>query len=72
MANVEGAAPFLPDSVRGRVVALAGAVSFLLLIASLKWAHHWGLVADTLVFAWAMTTLFTVVMGVWTLRSRRP
>jgi hypothetical protein len=52
-----------PARVSPRVTALLGATSFLLLIASFMWAHHWGPVADSLVAAWAVTTLASLRYG---------
>jgi hypothetical protein len=39
-----------------------------LLAASIKWAHHWGVQADTLVACWGVTT----VGALWfSIRARR-
>lgn len=35
------------------------------------WAHHWGPLADTLVAAWALTTLGALVVSVQVLSSYR-
>jgi hypothetical protein len=41
-----------------------GVLSVALLAASVVWAHHWGAVADTLVAAWAVTTLGALVVSI--------
>jgi hypothetical protein len=40
-----------------------------LLGASFVWAHHWGPTADTLVVAWAVATVGSLVVSTWVLRS---
>jgi hypothetical protein len=54
---------------RPRTVALLGVASVLLLVASLRWAHHWGLLTDTLVVAWATATLGALIGSVRLMRS---
>jgi hypothetical protein len=54
---------------RGRVGAILGVSSALLLYASLRWAHHWGPVADSIVAAWAITTIGAFAVSVWSLRT---
>lgn len=41
-----------------------------LLAASFVWAHHWGTVADTLVIAWALATLGSLVVSIQFLRDK--
>jgi glutaminase len=41
-----------------------------LLGASFVWAHHWGVLADTLVAAWAAATLAALVISTGLLRSQ--
>jgi hypothetical protein len=41
-----------------------------LLGASLRWAHHWGPVADTIVVAWALATLGSLVTSTRVLMYR--
>ena len=41
----------------GMATAILGAVSALLLAASLRWAHHWGPTAYLIVAGWAGATL---------------
>jgi hypothetical protein len=41
----------------------------VLLAASLVWAHHWNVRADTIVAAWALTTLAAVWFSVRSLRA---
>ena len=60
----------LPEPVwRGRAGGALGLVSAALLLASLRWAHHWGLVADTLVAAWTLATIGALLISVWSLRT---
>jgi hypothetical protein len=50
--------PTMPaDGVESRLAALLGVASVALLAAALRWAHHWGPVADSIVAAWAAATL---------------
>ena len=46
-------------------------MSVALLLASFRWAHHWGLVADTIVSAWALTTIGALFFSFWSLRTSR-
>jgi hypothetical protein len=41
----------------GRIPLALGIASVTLLAAALRWAHHWGPLADTIVIAWAASTL---------------
>jgi hypothetical protein len=52
---------------RGRVGALLGVSSALLLVAAFRWAHHWGPLADAIVAAWAFTTLGALGVSTWSL-----
>ena len=64
--------PGLEEPVwRGRVGGALGLVSLALLLASFRWAHHWGPVADTIVGAWALTTIGAILISVWSLRTSR-
>ena len=47
-----------------------GILSLIFLVASLRWAHHWGPVAYTIVFAWAATWIGGFVVSVWALRRK--
>jgi hypothetical protein len=47
-----------------------GVLSVALLAASFVWAHHWGTVADTLVAAWALATLGSLVVSIRFLRDK--
>lgn len=48
----------------GRLPAAFGIASVVLLAAAFRWAHHWGVVADTIVAAWAGATLGGLVLGI--------
>lgn len=50
-------------SKRGPVAAILGVLSVALLGASFVWAHHWGVLADSLVIAWAIATLGSLVVS---------
>lgn len=49
---------------------MLGVLSVALLGASLRWAHHWGPLADTIVAAWAAATVGSLVMSTLLLRSQ--
>jgi hypothetical protein len=51
------------------VAATLGVLSVALLGASFVWAHHWGVQADTLVAAWAVATIGSLVAAIWLLRD---
>jgi len=51
------------------VAATLGVLSVALLGASFVWAHHWGAQADTLVAAWAVATIGSLVASIWLLRD---
>ena len=55
MIDAVAGAPAGPK--RSPVAAGLGILSVALLGASLRWAHHWGPLADTIVAAWAVATL---------------
>ena len=55
---------------RSPVAAALGVLSVGLLGASFVWAHHWGVLADTLVAAWAAATLGSLVVSTALLRSQ--
>jgi hypothetical protein len=46
-----------PEDMDRRLAPALGAASLLLLAAAFRWAHHWGLVADSIVIAWVVATL---------------
>lgn len=56
-------------SPTARLAGLLGVGSAALLGAAVRWAHHWGVVADSLVAAWAFTTIGALTMSVWSLRT---
>jgi hypothetical protein len=56
---------------RGRTAGAVGVASALLLYAAFRWAHHWGLIADTIVAAWAITTLAAFALSIWSLRTSK-
>jgi hypothetical protein len=47
-----------------------GLLSVALLAASFVWAHHWGTLTDTLVAAWAVATLASLVVSIQFLRDK--
>ena len=49
---------------RGPGAAVLGVASVALLAAALRWAHHWSAVADTLVAAWAVSTVLALVASI--------
>jgi hypothetical protein len=51
----------------GRAGGALGLASAALLAAAAIWAHHWGLVADTIVAAWGLATLGSVAASGWAL-----
>ncbi len=51
------------------MAATLGVLSVALLGASFVWAHHWGAQADTLVAAWAVATIGSLVASIWLLRD---
>jgi hypothetical protein len=64
--------PGLREPVRrGQAGGILGLASVVLLAASVRWAHHWGLVADTIVSAWALATIGALSVSVWSLRTSR-
>jgi hypothetical protein len=56
---------------RGRTGAVLGLTSAALLLASLRWAHHWGPLSGAIVAAWALATIAALVVSVWSLRTSR-
>jgi hypothetical protein len=67
MIEAGATAPVTPR--RSSVAAALGALSVALLGASLRWAHHWGPLADAIVAAWVMATLGALVFSVLLLTS---
>jgi len=55
----------------GRIGGTAGLVSLALLAASIKWAHHWGVRADLLVFGCGVTTVGALSFSVRARRASR-
>lgn len=51
--------------------AVLGLTAMALLLASFRWAHHWGLLSGAIVAAWALTTIAALVVSVWSLRTSR-
>ena len=51
------------------MAATLGVLSVALLGASFVWAHHWGVQTDTLVAAWAVATIGSLVASIWLLRD---
>ena len=49
-----------------------GVASAALLAASIRWAHHWGATADTVVAAWALTTCAALVSSILALKANPP
>jgi hypothetical protein len=52
-----------PDDPQARLAAVLGAASFVLLFASLRWAHHWSPVSIAIVAAWAFATAGAVTLS---------
>jgi hypothetical protein len=46
-------------------------VSAALLLASFRWAHHWGPVADTIVASWAFALIGAFFFSIWSLGTSR-
>ena len=55
-----------------RAAAITGVASVLLLAAAVRWAHHWGPLADTIVFAWALATCVALPCSILALKSSPP
>lgn len=53
-----------PARARGPGAAALGLASIALLAAAIRWAHHWGPVADAIIAAWAVATLLSLVASV--------
>ena len=67
MIDASATAPETPK--RSRVAATLGVLSVALLAASFVWAHHWGVLTDTLVVAWGVATLGALVVSIHFLRD---
>jgi hypothetical protein len=52
---------------RAPAAAALGILSVALLGASLQWAHHWGTLADTIVIAWGLATVGSLVLSLQSL-----
>ncbi|HMI98796.1 MAG TPA: hypothetical protein VK488_03085 [Gaiellaceae bacterium] len=64
--------PGLEEPVRrGKAGGGLGLISVVLLLAAFQWAHHWGTLADSIVSAWALTTIGALLVSVWSLRTSR-
>jgi hypothetical protein len=59
---VDVAAETRPGDSRAPATAALGAASFLLLFASLRWAHHWSPLSVLIVAAWAICTVGAVTL----------
>jgi glutaminase len=55
---------------RSPLAAALGVLSVGLLAAAFVWAHHWGTLADTVVAAWALATLASLLLSAGVLRSQ--
>lgn len=62
MIDAAATAPLTPK--RSPLAALLGVLSVALLGASLRWAHHWGPPADTIVVGWVVSTLGALVLSI--------
>ena len=67
---IEGTALEQPV-LRGRASLVLGLMSVGLLLASFRWAHHWGPISGGIVGAWALATISAFVVSVWALRTSR-
>jgi len=54
---------------RAPVAATLGVLSVALLAVSFLWAHHWGVLTDTLVIAWGVATLGSLAVAIQLLRD---
>jgi len=54
---------------RGRIGGALGLTSAALLLASIRWAHHWGPLTEGMVASWALATTAALVVSVWSLRT---
>lgn len=66
---MEGGTLYQEPLARGRVGAALGLASWALLLASFRWAHHWGPLSGTIVAVWALTTIVAFVSSVRSLRA---
>lgn len=55
--------------MRARAGGCLGILSAALLAASLKWAHHWGPLADTIVACWALSTIGALWLSILAVRE---
>ena len=53
----------------GRIGGALGLLSFALLAASIKWAHHWGVQADLLVACWGAAVVGTLWFSARSVRA---
>ena len=67
MIEAVASVPLRPK--RSPVAAALGVLSVALLGASLRWAHHWGPLAATIVAGWAVATLGALVISILVLRA---
>jgi len=58
-----------PSGRRGRLGAVLGVASLLLLGAAFLWAHHWGPLTDTIVIAWGLSWMAALGVSIWALRA---
>jgi len=57
--------------MRGRAGAALGLASAALLVASFRWAHHWGPLSSGIVAAWSLTTIAALAVSAWSLDTTR-
>jgi hypothetical protein len=55
----------------GNTAARLGVISAALLVASFRWAHHWGPLSAAIVTGWALATLAALFASGWSLRMTR-
>ena len=67
MIDASATTPEAPK--RAPVAATLGVLSVALLAASFVWAHHWGVLTDTLVIAWSVATLGSLAVAIQLLRD---
>jgi hypothetical protein len=59
--------PVMP--ARSPAAAALGVLSVALLAAAFVWAHHWGTVADSIVAAWMIATVGSLLVSIQVLRD---
>ena len=66
---IETGATYAERSKPSWIAAVLGVLSVALLGAAIRWAHHWGPLADTIVAAWVGATLGSLVVSIVLLRQ---